>query len=255
MNDSSLQAAAEMLVAARRSGARIADLPSGLRPESMMEAHAIQDAATRLLGAAVGGYKVYQPADDALSRGALLTDRIFAGPARIPAALIPFLGIEAEIAFRLDRALPFRAASYGREEVADAVSVCPAIEILSPRYVDFDAVDFRTRVADHVGNGAFVHGTMLADWQRFDLASAETRLFIDDALAMRTKGQHLTGDPLLPVLYLANLGRSETGLQGGLEAGLIVTTGSLTGVTRLRPGQTARVEIDHIGSVEALFPA
>ncbi|HKO06316.1 MAG TPA: hypothetical protein VJ487_01265, partial [Alphaproteobacteria bacterium] len=108
--------AAGLLVEARLSGRLLEALPPSLQPQSVREAHAIQDAVTRALGERGGGWKANAPPEGEVQRGVLFARLIFASPARIPAQLVPRLGVEAEIAFRLAADLPARAAAYAREE-------------------------------------------------------------------------------------------------------------------------------------------
>ena len=106
----------------------------------MAEAHAIQDAVTAGLGKPVGAYKAMAPANGEPTRGVIYADTIHASPARIPAAEVPQCGVEGEVAFVFRRDLPPRAAPYSRDEVAAAVDACAAIEVVTSRYRNSDAV-------------------------------------------------------------------------------------------------------------------
>src|SRR5690349_1193153 len=110
--------AAQRLVAARRTKAALKDLLADCKPGSMREAHEIQDATTDLLGEAVRGWKVATPPNGEVARGALLAPLFFDGDCAIEAARVPYLGIEAEIAFRLDADLPRRTTPYTRDDIA-----------------------------------------------------------------------------------------------------------------------------------------
>ena len=57
MDPSRITEAAALLVAARQQRSRIGPLPAACRPESVSDAHAIQDAVTAMLGAEVRAFK------------------------------------------------------------------------------------------------------------------------------------------------------------------------------------------------------
>ncbi|MGH7211337.1 MAG: hypothetical protein ACREF1_07750, partial [Acetobacteraceae bacterium] len=127
MDQREIEAAAAQLLGARRGGVRIAEL--AVKPASVAEAHAIQDAVNAALGEAVGAFKANAPPGEAPTRGLIYARTIQPSPARLSAAEGGDRGVEGEIAFRFHRHLPKRAAPYTRDEVADAVDACAAIEV------------------------------------------------------------------------------------------------------------------------------
>ena len=106
MDASHIAEAASLLVAARRSQSRIPPLPPSCRPASVTDAHAIQDAVTAQLGAAVGAFKANAPPGAEPTRGVIYTPTIHTSPSRIPAALVPQCGVEGEVAFIFRADLP-----------------------------------------------------------------------------------------------------------------------------------------------------
>lgn len=236
---------------ARRTNAALKDLLADCKPGSMREAHEIQDATTDLLGETVRGWKVATPPNGEVARAALLTPLFFEGDCAIEAARVPYLGIEAEIAFRLDADLPRRATPYTRDDVAPLVSACPAIEVVHSRYIDFNAVTLEERVADYMVNGGFAHGTPRKDWASLDLRNAHVTFAVDGTALIDITGGHPAGDPLQPLVDLANHFRAGRGLQKGE----VVTTGSFTGIACVRPGQTVKVTVEGLGDVQIAFKA
>jgi 2-keto-4-pentenoate hydratase len=134
MTEQEIVAAAEILAEARRNGMLIEGLP--VVPSSVAEAHAIQDRVTALLGASVGAFKAGAPPDGEPTRGLIYQPMIRNSPSRMAPAEAPHLGVEGEIAFRYTRDLPARSEPYTREEIAAAVAVLPAIEVVSSRFRD-----------------------------------------------------------------------------------------------------------------------
>src|SRR3954470_1862020 len=111
MDQRAVTQAAELLVAARRTGKLLDALPASCRPQTLDDAFAIQDATMTALGEAVAGWK------GALVGGRvvgapIMASRVFESGAQVAAATMPLLGIEAEIAFRFERDLPPGKHSY-----------------------------------------------------------------------------------------------------------------------------------------------
>ena len=179
-------------------------------------------------------------------RGALLESRVIANGGSIPAAKVPLLGVEAEVAFRFERDLPARERPYDYEEVAAAASAFAAIEIVDSRYRDYRNAPLLERVADCVSNGAFVLGSAQPRWRDFDLARLDARLEIAGTVVVRHIGGHPAGDPLLPAVDLVNDFR----LQRGVRAGLIMTTGTYTGLNFARPGERVTAQFERFGCAD-----
>jgi 2-keto-4-pentenoate hydratase len=251
MTTDEIREAARLLIEARRSGLPLAGLPEALRPANVGDAHAIQDATVAALGERVAGWKVGAPKDGRIVRGVLLGSRVFESPARMPASLVPLLGVEAEVAFRFDRELASRASEYTYEEVAAAVTAFVAIEIVDTRFASYKDAPLIERIADCVSNGAFVAGPVQPEWRTFDLAQLSVELAVDGVAVVSRVGGHPAGDPLLPAVALVNDLRGE----GGVRAGRVMTTGTYTGLTFVKPGQTVDVAFDSFGNASVQFTA
>src|SRR5262249_11069754 len=160
MDAEAVARAALALVDARRRRRPIADLPDDARPEDDADAYAIQDAVAGKLGYRYGGWKVGAAGPTAPPNAAPLPwPLISPSPAKLDAAAVPLLGIEAEIAFRFAKDLPPRAIPYSRDEVAAAIGgLHPAIEVVDSRFLDRNAVTAAARLADFQSNGHFVVG-------------------------------------------------------------------------------------------------
>ena len=159
MTDPAIHHAAELLVAARRTGRRLDGLPEAARPRDLAAGFAIQDAVMTLLGERAGGWKVAVPPDGPPTCAPLFASLIHASPCAMPAAAVPLLGVEAEIALRIGKDLPPRATPYTRPEVEAAIDgACAAIEIVDSRYRHFLKMSAEDKLADNVGNGAFTYG-------------------------------------------------------------------------------------------------
>lgn len=249
MGTQEIARAAALLVAARRDGSRLSGLPPDASPASVADAHAIQDAVTEALGKPVGAFKAMAPANADATRGVIYADTIHASPARIAAAEVPQCGVEGEVAFVFRRDLPPRPAAYSRDEVAAAVDACAAIEVVTSRYRDSDAVSNLEKLADCISNGAFVHAAPLKEWRSLELGNLKVTLMVNGATVLEQVGGHPTGDPLGVTVVLVNMMREK----GGVRAGQFVTCGSLTGLRYLQPGDVCAVKFDGLGAAEVTF--
>jgi 2-keto-4-pentenoate hydratase len=238
-----------LLIEARRTGVLLAALPASCCPQSVDDAHAIQDATVAALGDRVAGWKVAAPLDGKVVHGAILQSRMLASGATIAAAMVPLLGVEAEVAFHFDHALGPRGRAYDYDEVAAAVTAFPAIEIVDSRFLDYKGTPLIQRIADCVSNGAFVAGSSVRRWRDIDLAKLDARIEADGEVMTRRVGGHPTGDPLLPAVDLVNDLRHTT----GVLAGQLMTTGTYTDLNYAKPGQRVRATFEGFGSVEVRF--
>jgi 2-keto-4-pentenoate hydratase len=246
MTEQEIASAAEALAEAQRSGTQLEALP--VTPESVAEAHAIQDRVVALSGKPVGAFKATAPLDGEPTRGAIYAHMIRPSPARLPPAEVPHLGVEGEIAFRFTRDLPARGTPYTREEVADTLVALPAIEVVSGRYRD-RARPALEQLADRNINGALVPGAEVPDWSHLDMQSVRVTLWVNDEPVLDREGGHPTGDPLRVAVALVNMMREGA----GVKAGQLVTTGSWTGLRFLNQGDRCAVEFAGLGRAELVF--
>ncbi len=244
MDQPAVRQAAELLVAARRTGKLLDELPASCKPQTLEDAFAIQDATVAALRETVAGWKA-SIVDGRVVRGAIFASRVFESPAHIKAATMPLLGVEAEIAFVFERDLPAGKHSY--EDIAAAVSAFAAIEVVDSRFRSYPDVPMQDRNADFISNGGFVRGPSAAQWRKLDLVNIAVSLTIDGQEIVKRTGGHASGDPLLPAVALVN------DLSGGVKAGQFVTTGSYTGLAFAKPGQTAVATFAGFGPVEVSF--
>ena len=252
------RAAAELLLQARRKRRPLQDgLPEQLRPATLDEGYEVQAALVQAWGATPLGYKIGCTSE--LAQQALGVSEPFAGRVlegcllESPAVFTPadyiFHLLEPEFAFRLRDPLPPRPQPYGRDEVAAAVDLAyPAIEVVTSSYgAAWSETGVVQLVADNAAHALLVLGPGGTAWRDLDLAAQRVELRIDGEVVTEGRGASALGHPLAALTWLAN-DRAWRG--GGLRAGEVVTTGVVTGLRDLQPGQTALADFGPLGRAE-----
>jgi 2-keto-4-pentenoate hydratase len=166
--------------------------------------------------------------------GAIPTSRIRSAPSSFAAALVPMLGVEPEIAFRLEEEIGLSRRSLTLDEFDRLTSVLPTIEIVDTRFASYEETPVLHRAADFMSNGGLVLGEAWTGLRREELARLEVTVEIGGAVAARVTGGHANGDPRLPALaFLHAPGRPAV-----IPRGTVITAGSYAGLLRARPGDT-----------------
>ena len=157
--------------------------------------------------------------------------------------------IEGEFAFRFSRSLPPMAEGYVLDEVLEAVeSVMPAIEVVGCRFEGgFDGLGALRLVADATAHTAFVSGDESTGWRDMELKEHRVALNRNGEKIAEGTGANVLDGPISVLLWtanhLSNLGES-------IEAGEVITTGTCTGITPVRPGDVAVADFGSLGRVE-----
>jgi 2-keto-4-pentenoate hydratase len=249
MHAEQAEEAARLLTAAR-GGEPLAELPPGCRPQSDADAYQIQDAVTRRLGEAIGGWKVgAASATTAAFCAPIFARMIRPSPASYSAAELRLIGIEGEIAFRLGHDLPARAAPYDRAEVTSGATLHPVIEVVDSRYADFQSLGRPSILADNFSNGGLVWGAAVAGWEKLELSQTDIRI-TGDGKAFADSSMGVPRDPVAALVEFANLMRE----RGGAKAGTFVTTGSWTGMVFTHRGTHIAADFGPLGRVVIAFP-
>lgn len=238
---------ARILAYARQTGELVAGLPPEAAPRDEDEAFAIQRQVLQIAGDSIGGWKCAAPPGRPQSGACLGRAGFLQSPGTLKFRADREMGIEAEIAFRLGADLPGRSEPYTRDDIVDAVAAAmPAIELVQSRYIDRQAVSALASMADSISNFGFVHGRDAQDWRTLDLSRSRVVLTVADEVRVDQVGGNPSGDPLLPVVWLANR-LPPTGVH--LRAGEIITTGSCTGLLFVKPGLTVAATFEGLGTV------
>ena len=248
-----LQAMAQWMWQARARRLPYRNLPDDLRPASIAEAYAAQEAyyglAEPIYGAVAGAKiatttKVMQQlmGINHPCGGAIFSRTIHRSPAKLRAADFVNLRIESEIALQLGADLPASGAPWTRETVAPAVAAAlPAFELIEDRNADYASTEALSLIVENCWNGGIVTGTRKSV-PLDDLVGIAGRL----TLAGKLVGEGAAEDPCATLAWLANL-IAERGRD--LKAGMVVITGSLIATVSIARGQRAVFTVDGLGEV------
>lgn len=240
---------ARAFVAARAEKTPLTLYP-GAVPETMADAYAIQDAAIALDGRRIGGWKVGRIAADLVARfgdnrltGPIFTDEIVdASAGECPAMPVyggGFAAAEAEVLLRLgevgDRA-------WDIESVKDiVVELRTGIEVASSPFTAINDHGPAVTASDYGNNKGLVLGPAIAGWRDRDLLSMPVEFRIDDACVGAATMATMLDGPFGAALFLIRTLRAR-GI--AIPPGTWVSTGAITGVHEIRPGQRADALFD-----------
>lgn len=253
------QRLADILIAARRDGRQVRDLPAELVPATHAEGYRINELVAQGLGWPPLGWKI--AATTPVMQKRLRTDQPIYGrtykrfesacPARFRHKDLHDPLVECEFFFRLGRSLPPRAAQYNSDEVADAVaSVHAGVEIAECRFPIDALPPMPAILADGAASGRYVVGREIADWRSRDLASMQVEIAVNGTVRRTGTGADVMGHPLAPLVWLAN---SRAAWGDGLAAGELVSTGTATGMLLARPGDRMVATFDGTQAVVIAF--
>ena len=178
--------------------------------------------------------------------GVVLADRVHASGVRLQRRDYGRFGVEFEIAVRMGQDLGCLDRPFTLDDIERAVDgVAPAMEIVDDRACDYKTLDVRSLVADNAWNAGIVVGEFRSSWP--DLAQVEGSVTVDGGAVLdRGRGSDVLGNPLMPVVWLANhlCARGEN-----LKAGEIVMTGSMVTTKFPMEPHHYRFEVTGLGAV------
>lgn len=223
----------------------ILSLPEDQRPSDQETAYAIQNELLKNIGPS-GGWKVGSSSPTAEpSCSPLPQQRIFQAPTAIPAKEFQTLGFEAEIAFTLGQDLT-SLSPYSREKVESAIaSAHPAIEIVSSRFKEWSKVDDFSKMADLQNHGALLVGAPITNWQKINFKNQPLLIKRNQETLVDQVGGNGNGEDVLRLLVWLASHAASRGLP--LRKGMVITTGSWSGLHSMAVGDSIFVEFPAVG--------
>lgn len=265
MTPAEIEAAAEMLVRAERSGEQCGLISLEYPKITMDEAYAVQDAFVARktdAGCQPIGWKIgltSRAMQQALNittpdSGVLLDDMLFQTGDHIPAGRFIEPRIEAEIAFIMGSDL--RGGDVTRDEVIAATDyVSPSLEILDTRILRKDPKTGTPRVifdtvADNAANAGVVLGTARHQIADCDLRWVGAVVKRDGVVEETGLGAGVQDDPVVGIVWLV---QRLAAYGKGLKAGDIVLSGSFIRPIEAPAGSRFDADFGGFGSVQLAF--
>lgn len=249
MQEKDIHTAAGLLAKARLQGRSFKELPADARPTTFADAAAIQNETAKILGEEIVAYKVAGVDPETVIWGGILASRLLANPAQLPASAVPLLGVEGEIAHRLDVDLEPSHRTLTLEQFDEMTTVVPAIEVVDTRFLSYTDAPAMDRNADFMSNGALVYGDPWPDSKATDFTKLPITLSNSGVVLSETVGGHSVIDSRLPAFaFFRSKHRPDY-----VPRGTIITTGTYTGLKFVKPGDTVSVAFAGYGSLEITF--
>jgi len=244
LNDQSGAIAARFL-AARRSASGLDSYPGDV-PATLEEAYAVQDAAIAGWGGRIRGWKVGRvlpPLSETLG-----ADRL-AGPIflevdaangdageEMPIFTHGFAAGEAEFLLRVGATPPAGKTSFTLEEAADLIdAVHIGLEIASSPLGAINELGPIAVVSDFGNNNGLVVGPAIADWRSSGFEQWTVTTFIDSIEAGSGRAEAFPDGAIGAARFLFEL-MAKRGVV--LEPGQWISSGAVTGIHPVKPGQT-----------------
>lgn len=244
-NAALVQHIAEQFTAARTAGRALDDYPGPL-PTTLAQAYAVQAEALARWPAPAKGWKVARvaPAFATQFPEERLIGPAFAANIHRPDAGQPavcpvfdggFAAVEAEIVIVVVADAPAGKTDWTADDVAPLVqSLHIGVEIASSPLATLNALGPGAVISDFGNNWGVVVGAEIPNWRELDSIAVET--FIDGQ-SVGTGQVALKPGPLGSLAFTLN----KRAAQGApLRAGDVISTGMITGVHEVRPGQQSR---------------
>lgn len=230
---------AETFVEARRESRGLPEFPGDI-PAALGDAYAVQDHAIAFDGRRVGGWKVgrINPPRDGVDRlaGPIFTDTIVEAREglKMPIFGEGFGAAEAEFLLRLRAAPPAGKTRFTEEEAADLIDVVHVgIEIASSPFPGINAHGPTVTIADYGNNNGLVIGPEIKDWRAAGIKTWPVTLDINGERIGAATAETMLDGPVGAVRFLLEL-MAARGI--ALEAGQWVSSGAVTGVHPVKPG-------------------
>lgn len=251
---------AQQFVSARLKAVALSEFPGTLPPD-LDSAYAVQDAAIDIWPDEVAGWKIGKiPPDHAAKLGAKsLAGPVFRKDVRYP---VPggavgygmfvggFSAVEAEFMYEIGVDAPAGKTSYTTEEAMGLVKrmICGVENAGSP-LATINVVGPLCVVSDFGNNNGIIVGAEIPNWRERNLADLTVETFIDGKLVGTGSAANVPGGPIESLRFVAELCASRG---RPLKKGMFITTGAITGIHDVVPGELARVEFKGFGTIQCV---
>ncbi len=253
---------AVMLSTAWRDPGNPASIGPRLYPRDRAEAYFVQDLMHETLGQGLAGWKVGATSQkmreldghDDVIPGRIFASRSYVGARHsLPIDLFPGARAETEFAFRLTATPYLREAAWTATEMANMMTLHPAIEIIGNRYRlagASKAENSLMTIADNGGGIGFVFGDPVADWQAIDFQQHVITLSVSGG----TPAENFLGEMrCIPAQAAADLVNHLAARGHNLQAGDFISTGAASVPQSFSAGDHIHADFGTLGVIELAF--
>jgi len=176
--------------------------------------------------------------------GCMTSSSIYTNVNGIKASHFCSLRFEGEIAFIMEK--PLRGPGITNADVMMATfGVTSCVELVDSRISSWDE-NITEAIADNSAHGGIILGPIVKPLTELDLRHEGVVVSKNGRLLGSACGCEALGSPINVVTWLAN---KLAQFDRGIEAGDIITTGSLTKFFSVEPGDVVDVSYAHLGSI------
>jgi len=251
---------AEQFVSARLKALALPEFP-GTLPASLDDAYLIQDAAIDIFPDEVVGWKIggippvhrEKLGADKLGGPVFRKDVRYSAPGgtvEYEMYVGGFGAVEAEYMFEIGEDAPVGKTSYTTADAMGLVKrmIC-GIETAGSPLATINVVGPLAVVSDFGNNNGIIIGPEVPNWRERVLSELTCETFINGKSVGTGAASNVAGGPIEPLRFIA-----ENCAKRGrpLKAGMIITTGAVTGIHDILPGEVARVEFHGLGAVQCV---
>lgn len=253
-------AVAQKFVSARLKAVALPEFPGSLPPD-LAAAYATQDAAIDLWPDEVAGWKIGKipPEHEAKLGAKSLAGPVFRKDVRssTPNGTVEygmfiggFAAVEAEYMFEIGEDAPAGKTTYTTAEAIALVKrmIC-GVETAGSPLATINKVGPLAVVSDFGNNNGIIVGPEVPNWRDRVMSELACETFINGKSVGTGIAANIAGGPIEPLRFVAELcarrGRP-------LKAGMLITTGAITGIHDVVPGELARVEFKGLGAVQCV---
>jgi 2-keto-4-pentenoate hydratase len=254
------EAVAQAFVSARLKAAALPEFP-GVLPADLNAAYAVQNIAIDIFPDDVAGWKIGKiPADliaplgaKSLSGAVFRKDVHYAAPGgsvEYGMFVGGFAAVEAEYMFEIGEDAPAGKTVWSTADAIATVKrmIC-GVEMAGSPLATINKIGPLAVVSDFGNNNGIIVGPEIPNWRDRVLTELTCETFINGKSVGTGMAANVPGGPLESLRFVAEVcakwGRP-------LKAGMLVTTGAITGIHDVRPGEVARVEFKGLGAIQCV---
>ncbi|HEY5346853.1 MAG TPA: hypothetical protein VIJ72_01570 [Rhizomicrobium sp.] len=249
------EAIAERLVAARLAAAPLDAYPGDI-PQNLLSAYAVQDAAIALWPDEIVGWKLGRvgPAFEAQFGNVRLAGPIFrrslqtaSGEAQFPVFQGGFAAVEGEFVIKVNQDAPADKLIWSADEARALVGgLYIGIETAGSPMKMINELGPAVVVSDFGNNAGLILGGEIPGGKARALESLAVETFIEGKLVGGGTAAGIPGGPIESLRFLLE----NTARRGmPLKAGILVTTGAVTGIHAIDCGQSSRIVFGDDGEI------